>query len=405
MKKIALGLTLLCCAYISALAGSIGSQSEGIMSGPCIGCAEGIVNVKAGTSCPVPTVTAVSPNNGSTAGGTAVTVSGTGFTSATVVNFGAANPAAFSVTNPTTIAVASNPAGSAGTIDVTVTTPCGTSATSAADQFTYTAAYAGLGDAVPGVYTEFWGLAAYNVAYATGSNPAGTLCLQSSFTTCQVINILSTGAFDSASATTFCTSTCVAKILHGQIAANNMTCSSGTTCAVLTFNCNSGTLPCLAPSTTTSYTLGTNPTISAPPVSIIGVVNRTGTGTTGLFGSTTNSLFGIFWTSLNTGFMGYANTNVTYTAADNVTGGHVIQTILNGASSVANVDNTVTSGLVTGTGSLGPVPLTIGVIDSFAAVTGNFSVLAFSNGTALNSTQQTAACHALFSYWVTHTAC
>ena len=43
----------------------------------------------------------------------------------------------FTVTNSTTI-TATAPAGTVGTVDVTVTTPGGTSATSAADQYTYT---------------------------------------------------------------------------------------------------------------------------------------------------------------------------------------------------------------------------------------------------------------------------
>ncbi len=39
---------------------------------------------------PAPTVTAISPNTGSTAGGTSVTITGTNFTGATAVKFGAA---------------------------------------------------------------------------------------------------------------------------------------------------------------------------------------------------------------------------------------------------------------------------------------------------------------------------
>ena len=84
-----------------------------------------------------PTVTAVSPNTGGTGGGTTVTVTGTGFTGASAVHFGA-NTASFTVNSDTQITTAS-PAGTAGTVDVTVTNPAGTSATTAADQFTYAA--------------------------------------------------------------------------------------------------------------------------------------------------------------------------------------------------------------------------------------------------------------------------
>jgi len=84
---------------------------------------------------PAPTVSGLSPTSGVLAGGTAVTISGNAFTGATAVHFGAAS-ASFSVTSDNTIAVASTPAGT-GIVDVTVTTPQGTSVTSAADQFTY----------------------------------------------------------------------------------------------------------------------------------------------------------------------------------------------------------------------------------------------------------------------------
>jgi methionine-rich copper-binding protein CopC len=88
------------------------------------------------------TVTSVSPNAGPTAGGTSVTVTGTGFTTATAVHFGGTAATTFTVNSPTTISVVS-PAGSAGTVDITVTNAGGTSTTSPADRFTY--------DAVPTV--------------------------------------------------------------------------------------------------------------------------------------------------------------------------------------------------------------------------------------------------------------
>jgi hypothetical protein len=66
-----------------------------------------------------------------------VTITGTNFTGATAVHFGANAATGVTVVNATTI-TATSPAGS-GTVDVTVTTPGGTSATSAADHFTYVA--------------------------------------------------------------------------------------------------------------------------------------------------------------------------------------------------------------------------------------------------------------------------
>ncbi len=86
----------------------------------------------------VPTVTALSPTSGPTAGGTAVTITGSNLTGATAVKFGTTSVASFVVVSATSITT-SSPAGVAGAVDVTVTTPGGTSATSAADQFTYAA--------------------------------------------------------------------------------------------------------------------------------------------------------------------------------------------------------------------------------------------------------------------------
>ncbi|MFC1431561.1 IPT/TIG domain-containing protein [Streptacidiphilus sp. N1-3] len=84
-----------------------------------------------------PTVTALSPAAGPTGGGTAVTITGTGFTGTTAVHFGAAAAHLTAVTSTKITATA--PPG-AGTVDVTVTTPGGTSARTTADHYTYSAA-------------------------------------------------------------------------------------------------------------------------------------------------------------------------------------------------------------------------------------------------------------------------
>ena len=76
------------------------------------------------TVVPPPTVTAISPNAGPTAGGTAVTITGTNFTGATSVTIGGAATTSVVVVNATTI-TATTPAGTAGAQDVVVTTPAG----------------------------------------------------------------------------------------------------------------------------------------------------------------------------------------------------------------------------------------------------------------------------------------
>ncbi len=83
------------------------------------------------------TVTGISPTTGPTTGGTPVTITGTSFLFATAVDFGTNAATDFVVVNDTTITVDS-PAGT-GVVDVTVTSPAGTTPATPADEFTYTA--------------------------------------------------------------------------------------------------------------------------------------------------------------------------------------------------------------------------------------------------------------------------
>jgi hypothetical protein len=113
-------------------------------------------------------VTNISPSGGPIAGGTTVTVTGTNFTGATAVDFGATPGTGVVVNGGGTSLTVTSPAASAGTVDVTVVTPEGTSATSAADAFTYF-----------GVPTVTWvsphagTTAGGNSVTVTGSNLAG----------------------------------------------------------------------------------------------------------------------------------------------------------------------------------------------------------------------------------------
>jgi hypothetical protein len=85
-----------------------------------------------------PTVTGISPAAGPIAGGTVVTVTGTVLTGANAVTFGSTADSHITFVN-TTMVTATAPAHAAGTVDITVTTPGGTSAKSSADQYTYVA--------------------------------------------------------------------------------------------------------------------------------------------------------------------------------------------------------------------------------------------------------------------------
>jgi hypothetical protein len=83
----------------------------------------------------VPTVTSVTPADGPTTGGTAVVITGSGFTGASSVSFGSTSVVP-TVDSDTQISV-SSPQGT-GVVNVIVVAPGGTSAVTSASQFTYT---------------------------------------------------------------------------------------------------------------------------------------------------------------------------------------------------------------------------------------------------------------------------
>jgi DNA-binding beta-propeller fold protein YncE/alpha-tubulin suppressor-like RCC1 family protein len=84
-----------------------------------------------------PTVTGVSPDSGQAAGGASVSISGTNFVGVTAVKFGANEAESFKVESASTISAIAPAVGEIGVVDVTVTTPAGTSPTGSADRFAY----------------------------------------------------------------------------------------------------------------------------------------------------------------------------------------------------------------------------------------------------------------------------
>jgi len=134
----------------------------------------------------LPAVTGVSPASGSTAGGSRVTLTGTGLADATVVRFGRVGGTIISdsgtqlvVTSPPRTGTAGSGAAAgsgpqatgtgAGTVDITVTTRFGTSGVTAADHFTYTAAR----PAVTGVSPNGGSTAGRTTVTLTGTGLAG----------------------------------------------------------------------------------------------------------------------------------------------------------------------------------------------------------------------------------------
>jgi hypothetical protein len=96
------------------------------------------VGVTAAHATAPPSVHKVSPASGPTAGGARVTVTGTGFTGVTAVNFGSASGRSVHITSSSKLTVVA-PRHSGGVANVRVVTRHGTSAIRTADRFTYVA--------------------------------------------------------------------------------------------------------------------------------------------------------------------------------------------------------------------------------------------------------------------------
>jgi hypothetical protein len=140
----------------------------------------------------LPAVTGVFPASGSTVGGSTVTVTGTGLDGATVVRFGgtagtitADSATQITVTSPpSTVTAAAVTADSpaqttatgtgAGTVDITVTTPDGTSHHTPADHYTYTAPQ----PAVTRVSPDGGGTAGGTPVTITGTGLAGATAVR-----------------------------------------------------------------------------------------------------------------------------------------------------------------------------------------------------------------------------------
>ncbi|MEU6587188.1 IPT/TIG domain-containing protein [Nocardia sp. NPDC046763] len=86
---------------------------------------DGISNPLPYTYLPVPALNSVSPGRGATAGGTVVTLTGSGLTGVTAVSFGATPAASFTVNSDAQITAVTPPG--TGIVSVTVTGPGGTS--------------------------------------------------------------------------------------------------------------------------------------------------------------------------------------------------------------------------------------------------------------------------------------
>ena len=84
-----------------------------------------------------PTITSLSRTSGPPAGGTKVTIAGSGFSTVTSVKFGTTTAKSYTVSSPTSI-IATSPAHAAGQVRISVTTTAGTTPATGNDLYTYT---------------------------------------------------------------------------------------------------------------------------------------------------------------------------------------------------------------------------------------------------------------------------
>jgi uncharacterized protein (TIGR03437 family) len=125
------------------LVNSSTSMTVTVPPGTAVGAVSVIVSTSAGSNAAnllytyvaVPTLTSISPTTGKIAGGTVVTITGTGLTGTSAVTFAGTNAQSFKVVNDTTVTAVSPVAFEGGVAQVNVTTPGGV----VSGTFTYSA--------------------------------------------------------------------------------------------------------------------------------------------------------------------------------------------------------------------------------------------------------------------------
>jgi hypothetical protein len=124
-----------------------------------------------------PTVSGIAPSSGPASSGTAVTITGTNLVGVTGVSFGSTAAASYTVNSSTSV-TATSPSGGSGTVDITVTTPGGTSAPGTPDKFTFIPA-----PAVSGVTPTSGPATGGTTVTVTGTNLTGATAVRFGTTT------------------------------------------------------------------------------------------------------------------------------------------------------------------------------------------------------------------------------
>jgi hypothetical protein len=208
--------------------------------------------------------------------------------------------------------------------------------------------YVGPGDIV-GSATSFWGMRAYNAAYATGSNPCMDVVDGSSAT--HTINILSTGFVDVATLSGLTGPLTVSK-WYDHVGTNHLTPNGGN--IPLTLSALNG-LPCIDASATTIQGLQSGNVTISQPFTISWVGRRTANTTSFVEG------LGAVGQNVAVGWNNAANQALTFAGTVLASPGtgpgsapdsafHAFQSVFNSTSSDICVDGTSNTGDAGATG-------------------------------------------------------
>jgi hypothetical protein len=301
---------------------------------------------------PLPVVTGISPTSGPSAGGTLVTINGNNLENATSVVFGAAGPATIVSDTTTQITVDSPPGTPGSVVNVVVRTPGGSSATSAADEFTYN-----------GVAQNAPTISSTGISPLFGPTAGGTL-----------VTILGTN-FEATSGVTFGTTPAatVTYVNSGELQATTKAAAAGPVNVIVSNGALTATaaqqFTFVAPPTCT-VAMATDPTPATGPITGGTVITITGTGFA--VGDTASVTFGTL-----------AATNVQITSSTTITA--VAPAEAAGTVSVAMTDSggPCTSGSFTYINA--PVTVT-GINPNYGPTKGGTSVVITGNGFASDST-------------------
>lgn len=265
-------------------------------------------------------------------------------------------------------------------------------------------AYVGPGDLVSGA-KAWYGLRAYNAAYATGSNPAITIRRASDGATATV-NILASGNLDTATAGAFCASTtCFVTEAFDQSGSGlHATQPTASAQPQLVVSCVGGR-PCMMFSGGQLLTVNA-PTI-AQPVTQSAVGIRTGAFTSLGNYYEENNGNGAFLqmrydTTANTIAVVSTGGTVKATASDSAW--HSLAGIANGSSSAMAVDGAATTGTITGGGFVGGSAAVGSTPVNGQGLTGDIAEYGIW-GVAFSSAQRTSVCHSQYVYWGTSVSC